>query len=104
MGNKDPLNPCVSVCSITSIAADSICKGCGRTNEEFAGWGAYTRQQKISAMEVGKYRLENYAECTEEYNKLKRITNEYKNKVSPSVRANSSAQHFSPSGIQSWSK
>jgi len=58
--------PCKNRCTTTSLAADVICRGCGLTDDERRLWGSYSDAQKVSVIEVCKYRLDHYEECVEQ--------------------------------------
>ena len=57
-GDKQPWDtPCIGVCSLS--LGDSICKGCGRTEQEHASWGSLTRSERVSVNEKAKKRVDH---------------------------------------------
>jgi len=36
-------SPCISDCTLVNKSTYMICRGCGRTQEEIAGWGMLTK-------------------------------------------------------------
>lgn len=61
--DRDPLNPCIGVCSVTGLNCDIVCKGCGRTIEEHRDWGTYSNTTKAIKIVQGVYRLQHYDEA-----------------------------------------
>ena len=61
--DRDPLNPCVGICSVTGLNADILCKGCARTQEEFRDWPSYSRTTKLIKITQCEHRLKNYDEA-----------------------------------------
>lgn len=42
---KRPFSPCVGICSATALG-DTLCKGCGRTENEVKTWNWMPEEQK----------------------------------------------------------
>lgn len=46
MAARDPLSPCVKICSFNPYTG--LCDGCLRTMEEIGGWSTYTVDRKLA--------------------------------------------------------
>lgn len=49
-------SPCISVCQLDRD--NRICRGCGRTLPEIAGWGRFDDTEKRRIVAAAKQRLE----------------------------------------------
>ena len=56
---KDPSNPCVNNCNVSSKTG--FCIGCGLTIKEIMEWDNYSIEEKLLIMDKIKERNENLA-------------------------------------------
>lgn len=52
-------SPCKLICTLDILTG--VCKGCGRTREDIAGWVGYSAAQKAFANIEAENRLRDYA-------------------------------------------
>ena len=49
-------SPCIGRCTLTT--GDTVCRGCGRTEEEFRDWNTYSDAKKIEVKAMAARRIE----------------------------------------------
>lgn len=52
--DKPSSSPCIGRCTLTT--GDTVCRGCGRTEEEFRDWNSYTDERKIEVKRIAARR------------------------------------------------
>ncbi len=50
-----PSSPCTKVCILDAVTG--LCRGCGRTRDEIAGWGLMSEGERRTVMAVLEDRL-----------------------------------------------
>ena len=57
-GDPQTESPCKLICTLDII--EGVCKGCGRTREDIAGWSTYSRAQRAFANIEAEKRMRIY--------------------------------------------